>query len=1487
MAAIDRAGQKVHKVASCRVGGIKTRSFASAACLPTKGWSPSSGQCGFLDRALSEGRPVNHPSETRTIKSIKAHTAGRIRVFDRPFGRLSSSQGFLEPGPSTCPHKQNAPCCSLAAERQRAGNIQKQQEPTFQRAFVLADLQAPLVVRDANGSPLIGGFGLQRGLAKELRDAEAAKDQRKRVAAEQARLILDRLLQGRRNGTPDEKTLGAHLEWLCDQRTFGLLMKELGTASWGDTAGGILSFLRKVGRSPDTRGHSEALRALGRVGQTDAALQILREMTSSGPPPDVWCYSEVLKALASAEDVGGALATFAEINERGVAPNVWCCNSLVTVLCKGGRVREARGILEAMRRGGGMASEGSVTTLSGGSVNTPQGERERTETSESGRHEQVGSFEQVELTSQTGVEGSAESRDAPGGLSDEWMTAFDEKEQGGAVRDSKGGRATTGKASRNSETKGKLTMAGGKRGERSGHIPSVVRSLEACVVERQNPGDASVAALKREVQPRVAGGILRQPADEDDVSVPAPADIGASPAVDHNPPTGDNVRLLARDDVSMLLGSSAAAGPHGRGRGDFEGHRETGRENVAAMIVNGDSVGVDRLLGVSSKSELGTLPHALAEGFGLKEVSHEADREERTGAEASGTTEGDPLRGTEDVTRSSQLLTGLEVLKRAMLGSRQSHVDSPSVVLRVLEADSASKGDPPGESAPVGDPPGKGRAGAFRENRNVRLDNGTALRSGVETLEVDSEEERGSYVERRQDKGLVQGSGGGGRTMGEKGAAYHGRTIDARSRAHGSGVDVQTDGPDATLARSDGSRVGSQTDGRNAELADETHKRCGACSAENSGDPQSTDESHRQLRLQEGRSRHLPEESRRTLTSAEVERQHSNKAPVTEPTAERERSTSPARSSESSRARQDPLPLKADVSSGMQSKADVRNGVQSKADVRRALQRCLRWGAKWPADWPPPPAPDAVTYNVLIGASDGWRTAVELLEGMKADGVAPTQITYNSVLTSCSRAGEWERCMDFWNALQAARLPRNDFALSCIVRALGAAHWWEQAVEMVKAAKKGSFGRDCKLSVQTCTMAISACAQSRQRQAAVALLRWMQKEGLKPDVGSYNAVMQACIQAEDLDEALQFFQELLRARLRPDSHSQTLYIHVLALCGRFTDALDAFWGFRTRLGVPNIVTYNAAIVACGKGLMWMDAFKVFQDLDASGCAPNVTTYEALIKALSDSGELEKAMAVFQSMGARGVKPQVRAFNNLLDGYAELGAWEDARAIFDSMQRFGVRPDVVSHNILIRAYWRGGQFASAVSCFASMLEGDVTCPPDDFTYRGVLTACDLGGLGAEALWALEQMEILGGSPSAFHYGRALVACAKGGTWADVEELYQYMRGEAMEIEASVYMAMLARLEVEGNTGRARGVLAEWRESVSDYEIGVGGYNLVLGAYASAGDWREALAWKEVMEARGITPSVTTYSMLVGVLEKSGRWQEAMAVYGEMPMKGGVL
>jgi pentatricopeptide repeat protein len=74
-------------------------------------------------------------------------------------------------------------------------------------------------------------------------------------------------------------------------------------------------------------------------------------MTSSGPVPDAWCYFEVLKALAGGGDVAQVVKVFEEMNERGVTPSVRCYNMVITALCKAGRFREARGLLQDMREG--------------------------------------------------------------------------------------------------------------------------------------------------------------------------------------------------------------------------------------------------------------------------------------------------------------------------------------------------------------------------------------------------------------------------------------------------------------------------------------------------------------------------------------------------------------------------------------------------------------------------------------------------------------------------------------------------------------------------------------------------------------------------------------------------------------------------------------------------------------------------------------------------------------------------------------------------------------------------------------------------------------------------------------------------------------------------------------------------------------------------------------------------------------------------------
>lgn len=54
--------------------------------------------------------------------------------------------------------------------------------------------------------------------------------------------------------------------------------------------------------------------------------------------------------------------------------------------------------------------------------------------------------------------------------------------------------------------------------------------------------------------------------------------------------------------------------------------------------------------------------------------------------------------------------------------------------------------------------------------------------------------------------------------------------------------------------------------------------------------------------------------------------------------------------------------------------------------------------------------PDIFSFNTAIGScakSGDWRRSLDLLAGMKVEGLAPDISSYNGVISACSKAGQW------------------------------------------------------------------------------------------------------------------------------------------------------------------------------------------------------------------------------------------------------------------------------------------------------------------------------------------------------------------------------------------------------------------------------------------------------------------------------------------------
>ena len=61
---------------------------------------------------------------------------------------------------------------------------------------------------------------------------------------------------------------------------------------------------------------------------------------------------------------------------------------------------------------------------------------------------------------------------------------------------------------------------------------------------------------------------------------------------------------------------------------------------------------------------------------------------------------------------------------------------------------------------------------------------------------------------------------------------------------------------------------------------------------------------------------------------------------------------------------------------------------------------------------------------------------------------------------------------------------------------------------------------------------------------------------------------------------------------------------------------------------PDVISYNATISACEKGMQWEKALALFYEMKGVGLVPTVISYNSVISALGKGRQWEKALEIF-------------------------------------------------------------------------------------------------------------------------------------------------------------------------------------------------------------------------------------------------------------------
>eukprot|EP00257_Ricinus_communis_P027020 XP_025014434.1 putative pentatricopeptide repeat-containing protein At1g09680 isoform X2 [Ricinus communis] len=273
-----------------------------------------------------------------------------------------------------------------------------------------------------------------------------------------------------------------------------------------------------------------------------------------------------------------------------------------------------------------------------------------------------------------------------------------------------------------------------------------------------------------------------------------------------------------------------------------------------------------------------------------------------------------------------------------------------------------------------------------------------------------------------------------------------------------------------------------------------------------------------------------------------------------------------------------------------------------------------------------------------------------------------------------------------------------------------------------KEADSYELFRDWSLSslVPDCSLydvSVAGLCWAGQLDEAMQFLEDMLEKGMPPSVVAFNSVIAAYSRAGFEDNAHKAYKIMLMFGLVPSSSTCSSMLLGLSKKGRLQEARDLLYKMIDK-GLPvNKVAFTVLLDGYFKVGDTAGAHSLWYEMEARGICPDAIAFSAFIDGLSKAGLVEEAYEAFSEMSKKGFVPNNFVYNSLIHGLCNCGKLHEALKLEREMRQKGLLPDIFTTNIIINGFCKEGRMKSAFDAFAEMHHIGVT--PDTVTYNTLI------------------------------------------------------------------------------------------------------------------------------------------------------------------------
>ena len=348
--------------------------------------------------------------------------------------------------------------------------------------------------------------------------------------------------------------------------------------------------------------------------------------------------------------------------------------------------------------------------------------------------------------------------------------------------------------------------------------------------------------------------------------------------------------------------------------------------------------------------------------------------------------------------------------------------------------------------------------------------------------------------------------------------------------------------------------------------------------------------------------------------------------------------------------------------------------------------------------------PDEILYNCIMDACLRFNQVdkmLELYKEMLENGINCSSVTYGIVIKAYGMKGDVDSALQIYEKMKLNKVKISSVTYGCLINVCTKNNKLTKAFELYELLNKEGI----EMNTILYTTMIKAYSKTKNLNKVIEILNTMiNSKSAKPNIITYNCVLDCCIKSDNFKLAYQYFNYLVeinknlyknakQEKNNNNNNYENLKLDIVTFSTLIKGELHRhnFGNARSLMNKMmefdyiklDCILLNTLLDGCEKCNCYHEALDIFYLFKKKNVEVNMMTYSILLKILGILNDFENSYKLFEEMKAyKNISMNLIIITCFIKTCLSTGHIKQAIETFNSIKSYHLKPDTISYITMI-------------------------------------------------------------------------------------------------------------------------------------------------------------------------------------------------------------